>query len=99
MLKIDLDILVTILSCLVVIINYVNMKYFLQVPMASDDVSAKRHVSALLETLGYHVSDLGALVRARDIENIPLSLFPSWRRPLALSLSIWIILYLLTFSR
>ena len=81
------------------IINYVNMKYFLQVPMASDDVSAKRHVSALLESLGYHVSDLGALVRARDIENIPLSLFPSWRRPLALSLSIWIILYLLTFSR
>ena len=56
-------------------------------------------MSQLLDTLGYHVSDMGALVRARDIENIPLSLFINWRQPLALSLSIWCLLYMLTFAR
>ena len=70
-----------------------------QVPIAGNSAQAKHHVSKLLDTLGYHVTDMGPLDRARDVENIPLSLFLNWRKPLALSISIWILLYLLTFGR
>ena len=62
-------------------------------------MEAKNHVAMILDKLGYHVSDRGQLIKAREIENIPLSLFVEWRKPLALSISIWMFLYLLTFGR
>jgi len=70
-----------------------------QVPIAGDSLEAKNHVAMILDKLGYHVSDRGQLIKAREIENIPLSLFLEWRKPLALSISIWMFLYLLTFGR
>ena len=47
-----------------------------------------------LERLGYHFQDLGDLDQARIIENIPLALFTDWQRPLALSISLWVLLYI-----
>ena len=72
---------------------------YCQVPLAGDSVAAKQEVRQLLDTLGYHPQDLGQLARARDIENIPLSLFTNWRRPLTLSTLIWLFIYFLYFAR
>ena len=71
---------------------------YCQVPLAGDSVAAKQEVRQLLDTLGYHPQDLGQLARARDIENIPLSLFTNWRRPLTLSTLIWLFIYFLYFA-
>jgi len=70
-----------------------------QVPIAGDSKAAKEAVGELLEKLGYHVLDMGGLEQARTIENIPLTLFPEWRRPFLISLSLWIFFYFLTFGR
>ena len=70
-----------------------------QVPIAGDSMKVKNHVPMILDKLGYHVSDRGLLINAQEIENIPLSLFLEWRKPLALSISIWIFLYFFTFGR
>ena len=44
-------------------------------------------------------TDLGVLENSRSIENIPLSLFLSWRWPLLVSTCLWFFLFLMTFGR
>jgi predicted dinucleotide-binding enzyme len=71
----------------------------LEVPLASDSPGAKATVGALVERLGYRPVDRGGLVAAREMEEEPLILFPAWRRPLAISLVLWMFLYLMQFGR
>merc|ERR1711892_779096 len=70
-----------------------------QVPIAGDDPNGKNAVCELLDKLGYHVSDMGGLENARLIENMPLALFPEWKKPFFISVSLWIFFYFLTFGR
>merc|ERR1719347_432734 len=70
-----------------------------QIPIAGNSSQSKHHVSALVAKLGYHVSDLGFLDQSRSIENIPLSLFLTWRKPLLVSICLWFFLFFLTFGR
>jgi len=70
-----------------------------QIPIAGNSRIGKELVGRLLDRLGYHVSDMGRIEEARKIENIPLSLFPTWKKPLFVSCIIWTFLYALTFSR
>merc|ERR1711892_211930 len=70
-----------------------------QVPIAGDDQKGKQAVGELLDKLGYHVSDMGGLEHSRLIENMPLALFPEWKTPFFISVSLWIFFYFLTFSR
>merc|ERR1711892_1589788 len=61
-----------------------------QVPIAGNDQNGKQSVGELLDKLGYHVSDMGGLEQSRLIENMPLSLFPDWKKPLIISVALWI---------
>ena len=70
-----------------------------KIPIAGNDKLGKKTVGVLLAKLGYQVCDMGSLEQARTIENIPLSLFPEWRKPIIVSFLIWIFYFLLTFSR
>ena len=73
--------------------------FLFQIPIAGNSSQAKYHVSALVGKLGYQVTDLGSLDKSRIIENIPLSLFLSWRKPLVVSTCLWFFLFLMTFRR
>ena len=68
-------------------------------PIASNSVRAKGLVSDLINSIGYVAEDYGSLQMSRSIENIPLTLFPEWRAPLAISTLLWIFLYFLQFGR
>ena len=70
-----------------------------QIPLAGNSKSEKEAVGTLLDRLGYHVSDMGNLEQARVVENIPLSLFPNWKKPFLISVLLWVFLYFLTFAR
>jgi len=70
-----------------------------QIPIAGNSLVMKQAVGVLLERLGYHFSDMGGLEQAGLIENIPLSLFPNWKKPFLISASLWLFLYFLTFAR
>jgi len=70
-----------------------------QIPIAGNCAVMKQAVGALLDRLGYHFTDMGGLEQARMVENIPLALFPNWRKPFLISVGIWVFLYFFTFSR
>merc|ERR1711892_195305 len=70
-----------------------------ELPLASDSREAKAVVSKLVERIGYRACDFGTLAISREIENIPLSLFPEWQKPLAISSLLWVFLYALEFGR
>jgi len=69
------------------------------VPVASDDLSAKEDVCTMIEAMGHHPVDYGTLITSRQIENIPLSLFSAWHCPLLISTLIWFFLYFIQFWR
>ena len=70
-----------------------------QIPIAGNSQVGKQAFGLLLDKLGYHVSDMGNLEQARLIENIPLALFPNWKKPFLISVCLWMFLYFITFSR
>ncbi|XP_064022987.1 metalloreductase STEAP4 [Pogoniulus pusillus] len=65
-----------------------------QVFVCGDDAEAKRMVMELVRALGLTPLDQGSLLAARQIENYPLQLFPMWRFPILLSLSLTIFFFL-----
>jgi len=70
------------------------------VPVASDSQAAKEIVSQVLTKLGLNMVDYGTLASgASTIEQLPLSFFPQWKAPLAISTLLWFFMYLITFSR
>ena len=60
-----------------------------EVPMASDDALAKAVVAEIVSRLGLQGSDRGSLKMSGEIEDIPHSFFPTWKRPLIVSTLLW----------
>uniref|UniRef100_UPI00358F8DA6 metalloreductase STEAP2-like isoform X2 n=1 Tax=Myxine glutinosa TaxID=7769 RepID=UPI00358F8DA6 len=58
------------------------------VPVCSDCMEAKAEVMQLARTLGFTPVDMGSLLSAHELEEIPLRLFPDWRMPVLLSLGL-----------
>ena len=69
------------------------------VPVASDNPSARVLVTTLITLLGHRPVDLGELKAARRMENQPLVLFPGYRRPVVASLSVFVLLQLVSWLR
>jgi len=70
-----------------------------QVMIAGDDVSARDIVARVVRGAGFTPVDLGCLSSARSIEDIPVSVFPLWRVPFYIHLSIFCFLYILGFVK
>ena len=85
-----------------------------EVPLAGDCPAARHAVAGnttllsaavysctaeLVRRAGFTPVDRGGLAAARQIEDIPLSLFPAWRAPLYTHLALFTLFYLLSFAR
>jgi len=70
-----------------------------QVYVAGDDREARETVSQMIRSAGFTPVDSGMLVAARNIEDIPVSVFTQWRTPFYIHLAIFIFLYALFFAK
>lgn len=70
-----------------------------EVLVCSDSSSARSSVAQLCRSMGFHPVDMGGLSAAREIENTPLYLFPSWRRPSLCTSALFLFFYLYNFLR
>jgi len=70
-----------------------------EVLYSGDVHSAKEEVNGLIRSMGFVPVDRGSLRNARDIEDIPVQRFPLWKRPLIVSLTLFLIFLLLAFSK
>lgn len=68
-----------------------------QVQLCGDNAVAKNSVAQLCRDMGFIPVDLGRLSSARDIENAPLRLFPTWTTPVLCALSLFLFFYLFNF--
>ncbi|KAK7072151.1 Metalloreductase steap3 [Halocaridina rubra] len=68
-----------------------------EVFISGDHQDAKVVVSDLVRAMGFHPVDWGALQAARDIEDVPLRLMPSWKRPVAVVFGTFLFLWILAF--
>ena len=59
-----------------------------QVLVCGDSAAAKQGVVELATRLGLSSLDRGCLSSARELEDIPLQLFPQWRLPLRLAVGL-----------
>ncbi|KAK4305108.1 hypothetical protein Pmani_022984 [Petrolisthes manimaculis] len=67
-----------------------------QVPVCSNDDEARAVVSEMVQDLGFIPQDLGHLMNAREVENMPFMFFTAWKPALLLSLVIWGFFFLIT---
>ena len=67
--------------------------------VAGDDRDARDLVSTVVRSAGFTPVDMGLLVSARNIEDIPVSVFSQWRAPFFIHLAIFIFLYILSFAK
>jgi len=70
-----------------------------QVYVAGNDSRARNYVSAVVRTCGFTPVDMACLTMARDIEDIPVAVFPSWRIPFYIHISIFVFFYVLGFIK
>merc|ERR1711879_304345 len=70
-----------------------------QVYVAGDDGQARDVVSEIIRTAGFTPVDMGHLASAREIEDIPVSVFQHWRTPFYIHLAIFLFLYILGFVK
>ncbi|XP_062302392.1 metalloreductase STEAP3 [Osmerus eperlanus] len=70
-----------------------------QVLICGDSSQAKNSVFHICRSTGFHPVDMGTLSAARDIENTPLLLFPSWCLPALATLLLFLFFYLYNFLR
>lgn len=66
---------------------------------AGDVHAAKEEVHQLIRSLGFTPVDRGQLRNAREIEDIPVQRFPKWKVPFIISSILFVILFLLAFSK
>ncbi|XP_041797601.1 metalloreductase STEAP4 [Chelmon rostratus] len=59
-----------------------------QVYMCGNSAEAKQAVAEVATKLGFSVLDRGSLTAARELEDIPLQLFPEWRLPLRVAIGL-----------
>ncbi|XP_010888509.1 metalloreductase STEAP3 [Esox lucius] len=70
-----------------------------QVLICGDSSRAKNAVIDICHSLGFTPVDTGRLSSAREIENAPLYLFPSWRPPFLSTLVVFLFFYAYNFLR
>ncbi|KAG9349732.1 hypothetical protein JZ751_028180 [Albula glossodonta] len=70
-----------------------------QIPICSDSSQGKSTVIQLCRSMGFTPVDAGGLSSARDIEDGPLRLFPSWGGPVLCSVCLFIVFYAYNFVR
>ncbi|XP_042871597.1 metalloreductase STEAP3-like [Penaeus japonicus] len=76
-----------------------NVRGSREVPISSDSEWARGQVSELVRKLGFQPVDFGALIAARDIEEIPFSFFQDWRVAGFVAFLVFFLFYLLLFMR
>ncbi|XP_076147290.1 metalloreductase STEAP2-like [Alosa pseudoharengus] len=70
-----------------------------QVYICSNSLVARQQVQELARQMGFAPLDMGALSSARDIENMPLRLFPAWRGPVLAAVALSIFFFAYSFVR
>ncbi|XP_076060592.1 metalloreductase STEAP3-like isoform X2 [Oratosquilla oratoria] len=68
-----------------------------EVFLASDFPEAKSLVSQMVRDMGFTPVDWGALKAARDIEEVPLRLMPSWKKPVKVAFGVFLGLWIMSF--
>ena len=68
-------------------------------PICSDQPEAKRIVLEMVRAMGFTPVDMGSLASAREVEAMPLRLFPGWKVPALLALGLFIFFYAYNFVR
>lgn len=67
--------------------------------ICSDCVWARHQVMELARLLHFRPVDMGPLSSSRDIENMPLRLFPGWRGPVLAAVALSIFFFSYSFAR
>ncbi|XP_057686068.1 metalloreductase STEAP3-like [Corythoichthys intestinalis] len=70
-----------------------------QVFLCSNNSKAKRSVLAMCRRMGFCPVDMGPLSYSLEVENLPLHLFPSWGRPVLVTVVLFVFFYLYNFIR
>ncbi|XP_049421737.1 metalloreductase STEAP2 isoform X3 [Epinephelus fuscoguttatus] len=70
-----------------------------QVFICSDSVDARQQVMELARQLNFQPVDMGTLSSSRDIENIPMQLFPGWKGPVLAAVALSIFFFSYSFVR
>ncbi len=70
-----------------------------EVLLAGDDGYAKAAVSSVIRASGFTPVDMGGLRAAREIEDIPVRRFRTWKAPLVVSFLIFLFWFLLGFAK
>ncbi|XP_067891227.1 metalloreductase STEAP3-like isoform X2 [Heterodontus francisci] len=70
-----------------------------QVLICSDSQEARCIVAQMARNMGFVPMDMGSLSSAKEIENLPLHLFPSWKIPILLALVLFVFFYIYNFMR
>ena len=70
-----------------------------EVFVAANDVAAKLRVVNLVRNCGFAPVDMGALRSAREIEDIPVQRFRSWKLPLIISFCNFLLNWLIVFGK
>ncbi|XP_020375564.1 metalloreductase STEAP3 [Rhincodon typus] len=68
-----------------------------RVLICSDSHEAKCVVTEMARNMGFIPVDMGSLSAAKEIENLPLRLFPSWKIPVLISLGLFVFFYIYNF--
>jgi len=66
---------------------------------AGDIHSSKEQVLFLIRSLGFTPVDRGALVSAREIEDIPVQRFPKWKIPMIISTLVFLVFFILALAK
>ncbi|XP_030612584.1 metalloreductase STEAP2 [Archocentrus centrarchus] len=70
-----------------------------QVFICSDSVEARQLIVELARQLNFQPVDMGTLSSSRDIENIPIQLFPGWKGPVLAAVALSIFFFAYSFVR
>lgn len=70
-----------------------------QVYICSDSVEARQQIIELARQLNFQPVDMGTLSSSRDIENIPIKLFPGWKGPVLTAVALSIFFFAYSFVR
>ena len=70
-----------------------------QVFVAGSDAEAKETVVTMTRRMGFTPVDMGSLLSAREIEDIPVQRFSTWRLPLIVSTAIFVFFWVIGFAK
>ncbi|KAM6953121.1 LOW QUALITY PROTEIN: metalloreductase STEAP2-like [Aplochiton taeniatus] len=70
-----------------------------QVYICSNSVEARQKVLELARQLHFQPVDMGSLASSREIENMPVRLFPDWRGPVLVAVALAIFFFAYSFVR